>query len=102
MEHVRKLFHYIYITLFQENMIKMKAWILRKKITSFKFEGIDETCSICLQEIKAGESMTEMEWLAFVADRTIVRTPCNHFYHAFCLSKWLEAKKTCPIDSNTL
>jgi hypothetical protein len=101
-ETLWKPFRFIYITYFRKKMIKMKTLILRKNMISFKFEGIDETCSICLQEIKAGEASAEMEWLALVADRTIIRTPCNHFYHAFCLSKWLKAKKTCPIDNNTL
>jgi hypothetical protein len=57
-----KPFHYIYITFLRKRMIKMKGWILKKKITSLKFEGHDETtCSICLQEIKAGEATAEME-----------------------------------------
>merc|ERR1719146_603485 len=33
----------------------------------------------------------------FNAERTIVRTPCEHYYHLECLGEWLKLAKTCPI-----
>mmetsp|Transcript_12330 Transcript_12330/g.28923 ORF Transcript_12330/g.28923 Transcript_12330/m.28923 type:complete len:364 (+) Transcript_12330:72-1163(+) len=34
---------------------------------------------------------------SFGPDKTIVRTPCSHFYHYDCLKEWLRLAKTCPI-----
>jgi len=42
----------------------------------------DMTCSICLQELRAGD--------------TIRTLPCNHLFHTGCLDQWLQVKNTCP------
>jgi hypothetical protein len=48
----------------------------------------DMLCSICLREIKSCETVLEVEYIEFADDKTIIKTPCGHFYHAFCLRKW--------------
>lgn len=40
-------------------------------------------CSICLKYI--------------LDDHMVIKTPCNHYYHYKCLSKWFEKKKSCPF-----
>lgn len=33
----------------------------------------------------------------FGPQKTIVRTPCAHYYHYDCLKEWLKMAKTCPL-----
>jgi len=33
----------------------------------------------------------------FNAEKVIVRTPCEHYFHEDCLGEWLKLAKTCPI-----
>ena len=42
----------------------------------------DEQCSICQTVYTVGDHL--------------VRTPCNHHYHAMCLSEWMVNQKSCP------
>jgi len=39
---------------------------------------------------------------AFGEDRTIVMTPCGHYYHKDCLGDWLKLAKTCPLCRSDL
>jgi len=43
----------------------------------------DETCPICFDELA-------------VADE-VFKLPCCHFYHADCLTRWLQTQNTCPL-----
>ncbi|KAK2659458.1 hypothetical protein Ddye_005991 [Dipteronia dyeriana] len=45
--------------------------------------GIDR-CVVCQVEYEQGESLVAL-------------LPCEHPYHAECISKWLQVKKICPI-----
>ncbi|KAK3230616.1 hypothetical protein Dsin_002497 [Dipteronia sinensis] len=45
--------------------------------------GIDR-CVVCQVEYEEGESLVAL-------------LPCEHPYHAECISKWLQVKKICPI-----
>ncbi|XP_072027241.1 RING finger protein 24-like [Amphiura filiformis] len=47
-----------------------------KKITN-------DICAVCLEEFKAKEEIGVCK--------------CRHGFHIACISKWLEAKRTCPI-----
>ncbi|KAL2330131.1 hypothetical protein Fmac_017712 [Flemingia macrophylla] len=47
--------------------------------------GIDR-CVICQVEYEEGLALVALQ--------------CQHPYHAGCISKWLQIKKTCPICSN--
>lgn len=33
----------------------------------------------------------------FGAEKAIVRTPCEHYFHQECLGEWLKLAKTCPV-----
>ncbi|XVF53070.1 hypothetical protein PTKIN_Ptkin05aG0070000 [Pterospermum kingtungense] len=47
----------------------------------------DNTCSICLSEYKAKE--------------TIRTTPdCSHYFHADCIDEWLKRNAACPVCRN--
>uniref|UniRef100_A0A0D9V7Q3 RING-type domain-containing protein n=1 Tax=Leersia perrieri TaxID=77586 RepID=A0A0D9V7Q3_9ORYZ len=41
------------------------------------------TCPVCLDDLEPGASA--------------VVTPCEHVFHAGCITPWLEANDTCPI-----
>ena len=43
----------------------------------------EDICLICLQNYNIKDKICYL--------------PCNHFFHAFCIKKWLEMKHTCPI-----
>jgi hypothetical protein len=44
--------------------------------------GEDRSCSVCLDEIAAGERVIDL--------------PCKHLFHRDCLRSWLEHKNDCP------
>lgn len=45
-----------------------------------QLEQHNDICAICYQDMK-----------------TAIITPCNHFFHAGCLKKWLYVQETCPL-----
>jgi hypothetical protein len=45
-------------------------------------------CTICLEEWKLKERVTEL--------------PCNHFFHQECIEKWLTGNRKCPLDNLSL
>lgn len=45
-----------------------------------------DRCVVCQIEFEDGEDLVAIE-------------PCEHPYHAECISKWLQVKKCCPICS---
>ncbi|OMP02941.1 Zinc finger, RING-type [Corchorus olitorius] len=47
----------------------------------------NNTCSICLSEYKAKETI-----------RTI--TDCDHYFHSNCIDEWLKVNATCPVCRN--
>lgn len=53
----------------------------------YQEEGVKggEECSVCLCDMKQGDE--------------IMKLPCHHFFHAFCLDKWLVSygHLTCPF-----
>nr|XP_015908679.1 protein TRC8 homolog isoform X2 [Parasteatoda tepidariorum]XP_015908680.1 protein TRC8 homolog isoform X2 [Parasteatoda tepidariorum] len=53
-------------------------------IASKKEDGV---CAICLNDI---------------SKHITCITRCNHFYHSYCLRKWLCERKTCPICHRTI
>lgn len=69
-----------------------------KPFTSFAFEGckqnkrssrkvlpseLDTPCSICLNDWNSEDTCTTL--------------PCQHIFHAACISSWLEKNPTCPL-----
>ncbi|XWS50085.1 hypothetical protein CRYUN_Cryun12cG0058100 [Craigia yunnanensis] len=48
----------------------------------------DNTCSICLSEYQAKETI-----------RTI--PDCDHYFHADCIDEWLKLNAACPVCRNT-
>ncbi|MBA0552187.1 hypothetical protein Golob_023020, partial [Gossypium lobatum] len=48
----------------------------------------DNTCSICLSEYEAKETI-----------RTI--PDCTHYFHANCIDEWLKLNAACPVCRNT-
>jgi hypothetical protein len=46
--------------------------------------GVGETCSICLDDMKATDK------------RSLLK--CKHVFHHACLLSWTKRNKTCPID----
>ncbi|XP_051520042.1 E3 ubiquitin-protein ligase RNF139 [Myxocyprinus asiaticus] len=58
-----------------------------KKINSLpevkgaQLRDIEDVCAICYQEFAASARIT----------------PCNHYFHALCLRKWLYIQDTCPM-----
>ena len=62
--------------------------ILNKLIKKYvhknkKFVFIQNNCSICLEQ--------------FLEKDNIIYLPCLHLFHSYCIFKWLERKKYCPI-----
>ncbi|XP_026559432.1 E3 ubiquitin-protein ligase RNF139 [Pseudonaja textilis] len=58
-----------------------------KKINSLpevkgeRLQDIDDVCAICYHEFTTSARIT----------------PCNHYFHALCLRKWLYIQETCPM-----
>ena len=47
-----------------------------------KNEKVNDECAICYEKISSN-------W---------AKTPCDHYFHDYCLYQWLEKSQTCPID----
>ncbi|KAL4449729.1 hypothetical protein ABPG74_008102 [Tetrahymena malaccensis] len=47
-----------------------------------KGEDEEELCNICLENLNNNSELRVL--------------PCSHFYHTFCIDKWLLAKQSCP------
>lgn len=63
---------------------------------------LEEVCSICLQPLYTEaliEGISEREGKRV---GKIMKTPCNHRYHATCLREWLKEKSTCPLDNTEI
>lgn len=48
----------------------------------------DTECSICITNIDDNDE--------------IMKTPCNHFFHKECLTRWMEENMVCPLCRNSL
>ncbi|KAG4211391.1 hypothetical protein ERO13_A02G101101v2 [Gossypium hirsutum] len=48
----------------------------------------DNTCSICLSEYQAKETIRTMP-------------DCNHYFHANCIDEWFKLNPACPVCRNT-
>jgi E3 ubiquitin-protein ligase BIG BROTHER-like protein len=48
----------------------------------------DEQCAVCRCEFEAGEEVAAL--------------PCRHFFHAPCICRWLEGKRTCPTCNHEI
>nr|BAD19789.1 hypothetical protein [Oryza sativa Japonica Group]BAD19963.1 hypothetical protein [Oryza sativa Japonica Group] len=46
--------------------------------------GNGEPCSMCLEELHAGEMVREMP-------------SCKHLFHVECIDMWLHSHRTCPM-----
>lgn len=51
------------------------------EIKGAQLRDIEDVCAICYQEFAASARIT----------------PCNHYFHALCLRKWLYIQDTCPM-----
>jgi hypothetical protein len=51
-----------------------------KHLKPYRATSKDDTCPICLNDIKIGLS-----------------TPCGHHFHDKCIVEWLQYKKNCPL-----
>ena len=55
-------------------------------IPKFKYKkrtGIDEQCTVCLNNLKANENVRSL--------------PCQHIFHCDCIDEWLMRKAACPV-----
>jgi len=67
---------------------ELKKPILLTSIVYQLDENEMEECSICLEKFNINEK--------------VFKTPCNHLFHATCITEWLYKNKTCPICRNDL
>ena len=51
------------------------------EIKGSRLQEIDDVCAICYHEFTTSARIT----------------PCNHYFHALCLRKWLYIQDTCPM-----
>lgn len=65
--------------------VKRRAAVRRihslPEVTGTELRGVEDVCAICYQEFAAAARVT----------------PCNHYFHALCLRKWLYIQDTCPM-----
>ena len=54
---------------------------------SIYYEGQNESCSICLEQLGTID---------------VVKTNCDHYFHKSCLEKWMKQKNICPLCNNYL
>ena len=52
----------------------------------------DVKCSICLDDLCEGNEES--------ADKKIVKTRCNHYFHRNCIVPWLREHRKCPLCQN--
>lgn len=64
-------------------------------VKQYELPDLSEPCSICLYPLQHKLSADQRTY------RTLAETDCNHFFHQFCLDKYLRTEHTtsCPIGS---
>jgi len=71
-------------------------------------EGIDETCSICMDNLlqetvdAKNEGNTSLLATKTANNEKIMKTPCRHHFHESCLKGWMEIKLECPFCRSPL
>ena len=73
---------------------------------SFKLKLSEDTkdteCSICLQGFFEEQHPIDIDinssgiGSAMLKEVTVMKTPCNHYYHRDCLLSWIDVKLECP------
>jgi len=53
------------------------------------------TCSICMESIPLNRSMESFPG-------NIMLSPCGHYFHESCLTRWVEIKYDCPMCRKAL
>uniref|UniRef100_A0A915JA46 RING-type domain-containing protein n=1 Tax=Romanomermis culicivorax TaxID=13658 RepID=A0A915JA46_ROMCU len=53
--------------------------------TEDQLNDLQDVCAICYQELSEAKI-----------------TPCRHYFHAYCLKKWLYVQQSCPMCQTTL
>ena len=53
------------------------------KIIPYDYDGDIQKCTICLDNIKKGD--------------TVVSLPCSHIFHGSCIYSWLRKNEECPV-----
>ena len=53
------------------------------QIQKFKIAAVDISCPICTGD--------------YALEEEVMKTPCAHLYHPFCITAWLIEHDTCPI-----
>ena len=67
---------------------KKESLIYKNMITYFLEKDIDAECTICLEILKAEQSIN----LLF----------CGHYFHTSCIEEWLNKKRICPLCDTEL
>lgn len=64
----------------------------------------NDTCAICRQHImecciecESKKNKPDEE----IKDCRVVRGACRHAFHDHCIVRWLQSRKTCPLDNVT-
>lgn len=71
----------LYLRKINRDRKKTLELILGSEILDIEEEDI--LCTICLSNIKVGDTYTKLR--------------CEHMYHRECIKTWLESKASCPI-----
>ena len=72
----------------------------------------EDTCSICYSDFKSEVAFEDnadtpelsggLQELLSNKRQSIMRTPCNHYFHISCLVTFMNYKQVCPLCRHTL
>ena len=63
----------------KKNLVTNFDYFFKQKVEN---DNITRTCIICYDNISYGD---------------LIFTKCNHYFHEFCIRKWLSINQVCPI-----
>jgi hypothetical protein len=58
-------------------------------------EMADKTCNICIEPLRELCSESPLNINEFY-NMNIIKLPCDHYYHHYCIYTWIKKSRTCP------
>ncbi|CAD8185644.1 unnamed protein product [Paramecium octaurelia] len=85
----------------------LPKWLRPKSHEYFVEQPVDGECAICITQLTEmpTESQLDNKFIAKIISQNqnkLMETPCGHYFHSICLTKWMNVKLNCPTCRSVL